>query len=201
MHWAVIQGKTRTGVCTMHMARRLDAGDVIYCEEMPIDPKEQTGSLYARLAARGAHLLVRTLRDLQKGSAPRIAQDESAATYAPQIHRTERYLDWHDTAQDIANKVRGLMPVPRALARMDGEDWIITSARVAQGTDVEGLDPATLPGTVALASAKRGLFVRAGGGWIEILKLKTPGKREMDAKAYLNGVAIEAGARFEEGTT
>ena len=141
IHWAVIPGEEQSGVCTMHMARELDAGDVIYCDRTRILEEETTGEVYERLQGMGAHLLIKTLRDLKQGVAPRIPQDHNVATYAPMILKKDRYLDWRQGGQDIANRIRGLYPVPRAIARYQGEDYLITGARYFANQPKDGVNP------------------------------------------------------------
>ncbi len=198
IHWAVINGEPETGVCTMHMARQLDAGDVIYCDRTEIEQDETTGALYERLQQMGAELLVRTLRDLVADIAPRTPQIESESTYAPMIFKPDRYLDWTQSGRSIADKIRGLYPTPRAITRYQDEDYIICEARLHAEEPVGKVDVSVQGnGIIAGVSPKHGLFVRCRDGWMEILRIKAPGKKEMEAKAYLNGAKLELNGRFE----
>jgi methionyl-tRNA formyltransferase len=198
IHWAVINGEAETGVCTMHMARKLDAGDVIYCDTTEIEKDETTGALYDRLQQMGAGLLVKTLRDLESGIAPRTPQIESESTYAPMIFKQHRYLDWNLSGRNIADKIRGLYPTPRAITRYQDEDYIICEARFHTEEPIGKVDAAIRGnGLIAGISPKHGLFVCCRDGWLELLRIKAPGKKEMDAKAYLNGAKLQLKGQFE----
>ncbi len=202
IHWAVIHGEKETGVCTMHMAKTLDAGDIIYCDRTDIDPEETTGELYDRLQEMGANLLVKTLKDIEAGVAPRIPQDDRISTYAPMIFKKDRYIDWNQAGLCILNKIRGLYPAPRAITKYQAEDYIICEAKFHLEEPVGKLDSTILePGVIVGISPKHGLFVRCKDGWIEILRLKAPGKKEMEAKAYLNGAKINLHSKFESEET
>ena len=86
---AVMDGAPETGVTTMYLASEMDAGDMIFSASTPIGPTETAGELFDRLAPMGAELLVKTLRAIEAGTAPRIPQDHGAATYAPPLTREE----------------------------------------------------------------------------------------------------------------
>ena len=77
IQWAVLNGDAVTGVSTMYLDRAMDTGDVIYAEQTPVGEFETAGELFDRLAVMGADLLVRTLRDVDAGVAPRTPQDHS----------------------------------------------------------------------------------------------------------------------------
>ena len=81
IQWAVLNGDKTTGVTTMYLAHDMDAGDMIYREETEIGEFETAGELFDRLMVMGAELLVKTLRDIENGTAPRVPQDHSAASY------------------------------------------------------------------------------------------------------------------------
>lgn len=202
MHWAVIQGEKETGVCTMHMVQALDAGDIIYCDKTNINPEENTGELYDRLQEMGANILVKTLKDIETGVAPRIPQDERVSTYAPRLFKEDRYIEWNQSGLSIFNRIRGLYPAPKAITKYQNEDYIICKAQFHQNEPVGKVDASiSEPGVIVGVSPKHGLFVRCKDGWLEILRLKAPGKKEMEAKAYLNGAKIHLHSKFESEAT
>lgn len=80
---AVAAGDTLGGVTTMHVVSELDSGDIIFQATTPITEEDTYGSVYERYAKLGGELLVKTVRALEDGTAPRIVQDPSLVTFAP----------------------------------------------------------------------------------------------------------------------
>ena len=143
---------------------------MIYQQEEPISKYDTAGDLHARLAQIGAGLLVKTLKDLERGDAPRVAQDDSAASYAPKLSKQDGRIDWTQDAVSIANKIRGFNPWPIAWCRSGScvaknQDCAIRIHR-AEPSDREGK-----PGTV-LSASNGEIEVAAGSGSVKVLELQ-----------------------------
>lgn len=110
IQWAIINGDKKTGVCTMYLDVGMDDGDIIQKEEVKIGEDETAGELWDRLSSLGAEMLVKTLKDIEKGKINRIKQSEEF-TIAPKIEKEMSKIDWENkTALQIKNLVRGLNP-------------------------------------------------------------------------------------------
>src|SRR6478672_11962412 len=81
--WTIINGESTTGVTTMKLVEKMDAGPIYLQEATEVASGETTGSLQTKLTPIGARLLRETLRRLQEGLLMPQEQDESAATFAP----------------------------------------------------------------------------------------------------------------------
>jgi len=181
IHWAILNGETESGVTIMHMARELDAGDIIAQTATVIDPDETVKTLYARLAALGGELLCTAVTAIEAGTAVRTAQDGSAATFAPMLTRELSPMDFTKTARQLHNQVRGLIPWPAAVTELDG-----IRCKIFRTTVTEERTEQT-PGSVIQAD-KRGLKLACGGGTVlEINELQPDGKKPMPAAAFLQG--------------
>ena len=111
IQWAVLNGDKKTGITTMYMDAGMDTGDMILKEEVEIGDNETTGELWDRLKIVGANLLVKTLKQIEDGTAPRIKQ-EGEFTIAPMLDKEMAKIDWENkTANEIKNLVRGLNPI------------------------------------------------------------------------------------------
>ena len=111
IQWAVINGEKETGITTMYMDVGMDTGDMILKEKVEIGEDETTGELWERLSKVGANLLVKTLEEIEDGTAPRIPQGEDF-TMAPMLEKEMSKIDWNNkTAREIKNLVRGLNPI------------------------------------------------------------------------------------------
>ncbi len=186
---AVAAGDTLGGVTTMHVVSELDSGDIIFQATTPITEEDTYGSVYERYAKLGGELLVKTVRALEDGTAPRIVQDPSLVTFAPPVEKEEGRVDWTRPAAAIRDTIRGFNPAPVAFCMLGGENIKLYTARVGHGSGA--------PGEVISADPATGLEVAAGEGSVIITELQSPGKRRMDAGAWLRGHRIVPGTRLE----
>jgi methionyl-tRNA formyltransferase len=185
----VIAGDAETGVSTMLLASRMDAGPVLLQRRTPIGPEETAGELAARLAGLGADLLVVTLDGLVSGIVQPRAQDEARATLAPKLAKEDGRIAWGRPAREIVNLVRGVNPWPGAFTRRDGAILKIWKSAVAPGR------AGAAPGTVLAASLKEGLVIAAGdGAAVSLLLVQAEGKKALPAPEYLLGHPLAVGA-------
>ena len=181
IQWAVLNGDAVTGVSTMYLDREMDTGDVIYTAQTPVGEFETAGELFDRLAVMGADLLVRTLRDIAAGTAPRTPQDHSQATYTRPLTRDDSPIDWDQNPRAIIKHICGLEPWPVATAELGGQTFKIHAADYSERTTHKA------PGTI-VAAGKDGVTVAcAGGQTVRITQLQVPGKKRMSAADYLLG--------------
>lgn len=182
---AVINGDAVTGVSTMYLASEMDAGDVIFTVETAIGKTETSGELFDRLAPMGAELLVKTIRAIEDGSAPRVPQQHEKATYAPPLSKDESPVDWFLPAVKICKHIYGMQPWPCATAEFGGTTFKIFAA------EETGNSSAREPGTV-ISAGKKGIEVVCGGGkTLLITELQAAGGKRMAAGAYLLGHPME----------
>ena len=187
IQWAVINGEKVSGVTTMQMNEGLDTGDMLLKVEIPLDEKETGGSLHDKLAEAGARLCVETLDALKAGTVTPEKQGDSPTAYAKMLDKHMGKIDWKMSAKEIERMIRGLNPWPSAYTRWNENDkgMKIWEAEVAEGQT----DKAA--GTVEVA--KDGFFVQTGDGLLKITALQIPGKKRMDAAAFLRGYQMETG--------
>ena len=187
IQWAVLNGDETSGVTTMYLAHDMDAGDIIYTEETPIGEYETAGELFDRLAEMGARLLVKTLRDIEAGTAPRTPQEHEKATYVKQLDKSICPIDWTRTQREIIKHICGLNPWPVATMTL-GKDTL--KVYKAEYTDTV-TDKA--PGVV-MSAGKAGLEIAcAEGRTVLVTELQAPGKKRMAASAWLLGHPVAVG--------
>ena len=185
IHWAILNGDNESGVTIMHMAKAMDAGDVIAQAVTPIDPNETVETLHDRLAQMGAALLTEVVEQLRDRTATRTPQDDSQVTYAPMLSRERSPLDWTRTARQLHDQVRGLIP------------WPATTTDIIGGQPVKifeveetGVQTDATPGTI-VAVGKQGIDVACGDGLVlRIKQLQAQGGKRMAADDYLRGHPI-----------
>lgn len=188
IQWAVINGEEVSGVTTMQMDEGLDTGDMLEKIVVPLTPDETGESLHDKLAAAGAKLCVQTLANVEKGLVKPEKQGESPTAYAKMLDKTLGNIDWTKSAVEIERLVRGLNSWPSAYTMWNGKMMKIWEAQVKASDNVG--DKA--PGTVVNVE-KEIFFVQTGEGLLGVKSLQIPGKKRMDAGAFLRGYQVKEG--------
>ncbi|HXP17052.1 MAG TPA: methionyl-tRNA formyltransferase [Terriglobales bacterium] len=187
IQWAIARGESVTGVTTMRIDARLDTGDILLQKEIPISPEDTAETLAPRMATLGADLMVETLRGLQAGRIHPRPQDHASATLAPILKKEDGRIDFHFTAREIVNRMRGFQPWPGAYTSFRGKNLHIWAARPAQGTLREG----------EIAAEAGHLIVGCGGGTgLELLEVQMEGKKRMPAADFVRGHRPSVGERL-----
>lgn len=207
IQWAVLNGDKKTGVTTMFMNAGMDTGDMILKEEVEIGEDETTGELWDRLKTIGANLLIKTVKEIENGTATRTKQPEEG-TMAPMLSKEMAKIDWKNkTANDIKNLVRGLNPIMGAYTFLDGKK--IKFWKVQTLTENELLEKfqeleeykyhlnKMQAGTVLFSDDKKGLFIKANGGILQVLEIQGENSKRMAIGDFLRGNPVEAGKIFE----
>ena len=185
IQWAVLNGDKITGVTTMYLASEMDTGDIIYTAETEIGEYETSGELFDRLKDMGAELLVKTLRDIDAGIAPRTPQDHSKASYVTMLDKSICPIDWNKTPREVLKHIYGLQPWPVATMELEGKTVRVFAAKYTDGKTEK------VPGAV-VSTDKGGLEIAcAGGETLLITELQAPGKKRMGAEDYLRGHQIK----------
>lgn len=186
IHWAVRSGERETGVTTMLMSRRLDAGEILLQSKTPIGPDETTGHLHDRLSMLGADLLEQTIIDLQLGKLRPVPQPELGVSYAPNIQKSDGLIDWGMGTEQIHDQVRGLNPWPAAFTFHEGRLLRIWSSRKGPESGVAE------PGQV-LQLTIDGPLVSTGTGSIVLREVQPESKRVMSGADYARGYNLRPG--------
>ena len=185
IQWAVLNGDKITGVTTMYLASEMDTGDIIYTAETEIGEYETSGELFDRLKDMGAELLVKTLRDIDAGIAPRTPQDHSKASYVTMLDKSICPIDWNKTPREVLKHIYGLRPWPVATMELEGKTVRVFAAKYTDGKTEK------VPGAV-VSTDKGGLEIAcADGETLLITELQAPGKKRMGAEDYLRGHQIK----------
>jgi methionyl-tRNA formyltransferase len=186
INWAIANGEIETGISLMQMDEGLDTGPVFCRRSVPIGRRETAGELAERLAQLAALVVREDLPRAVAGELQAVAQSDADATLAPPIGREHTRLDWTMSAERLSNLVRGMAPRPGAHTVLRGK-----SLRVLEAWPVDITLDAT-PGTVRVLGGTR-LAVRAGSGWLELIRAQVEGKKPLDARELVNGRALKDG--------
>ncbi len=179
LHHAIIDGYKETGVTIMYMDEAMDTGDIISTVTYPLKDTDTVGTVHDNLMEMGANLLMETLPSIISGTNKRIKQDNSKATYAYNISRSDEHLDFSGSGVLVERKVRGLNPWPLANTLFDDEEIKIISGYFVKGSSV--------PKKINVVT-KNSLGIGCSDGIYYVTALKPSGKKVMDIKSYLNGM-------------
>jgi methionyl-tRNA formyltransferase len=173
---AIVAGDQESGITVMYMDEGLDTGDVLLQMRVEIAADETGGSLHDRLAQIAPDALYEALAQLKAGSAPRIPQDSSTATYAPKLEREHGRIDWSESATVIERKIRAFDPWPGAfllLRDIAGRERKLKVFR-ASVTDSCSADPANL-------------VIPAKKDAVRLEEIQLEGKSRMKTAEFLRG--------------
>jgi methionyl-tRNA formyltransferase len=194
INWAIMQGDATTGLTIFWPDAGIDTGPILLQREVPIGPDDTVGSLYFNhLFPMGVEAMVESVRLVREGTAPRIDQDHSLATYEPICRDEHAGIDWEADSGQVYNLIRGTNPQPGAIARLDGElIRIFETERSATGSGA--------PGEI-LAVGDEGIQVALRDGSILIKRLQAPGSAKQPAGAFAQERKLTPGRRFANGTS
>ncbi|MEE8359985.1 MAG: methionyl-tRNA formyltransferase [Candidatus Omnitrophota bacterium] len=190
INWALVNGEKVTGVTTMKMVEKMDAGDVILQREADIKPLDTGETLKERLAVLGAELLMETIDLIASGKAAYKKQDEKEATYAPKLKKEDGLIDWSKDAREIENRVRGFSPWPSAYTHWNGNLVKIWKAE-SKAT------PQSKPDIGKILRLDDGIVVGTGKGELSVKTLQLEGGKRLDAASFLNGHKLRIGDKLQ----
>jgi methionyl-tRNA formyltransferase len=178
IQWSILSGDKKTGVTTMHMVEKLDAGDILLQMETPILETDTAETVHDRLAQMGAEMILPTLQGLEAGTLKGKPQEEALVTYASKLTKEMERLDPEDTAENLGRRIRALNPWPGTSLDV-GQRLKILQARVRR--DIQGVQGQIFEkfGTLLLGTAQ---------GSLELLSLQWEGKKKVSAAEFMNGL-------------
>lgn len=206
IQWALYHGETMTGITTMLMDAGMDTGPMLLKAYTPIDLLTNAQELARTLSHLSADLLVETLLKLDRGEVTPDSQDNSQATYAPLIQKTDFNLDWSKSAIALHNQIRGFNP--NCVTQFRGEALKITASLPLTPALLPQLPPPfqDLPlapslftlsaapiGTVVQILKNYGPLIQTGDGFLLLQAVQPAGKRVQSGWDFANGTRLAGG--------
>lgn len=189
IQWAIARGETATGVTTMRIDAGLDTGDILLQKELAINAKDTAETLSPRLAAIGADLLVETLRGLQTGTVRPQPQDHAQATLAPILKKEDGRINFHLSATEICNRLRGFQPWPGAFTTFRGKNLHIWNAVPVERN---------LSAGEILVDDERLFAGCAPGSALDVIEVQPEGKKHIAVQDFIHGYHPSSGERFDK---
>ena len=185
IQWAIANGDRITGVSIIHLAQKMDAGDILRQETYPIVDDDTSGVLHDKLAVFGAKLLLRAIDDIRNGTVSCTEQDESTVVEVRKLTKEDGIIDWSLPAVSIRNRIRAFDPWPGSMCKLpDGEPLKVWQVELEEGNGTPGevLDDR--------------LLVATGAGALRLTEIQPAGKKRMPAASFLNGHPVSKGTRL-----
>jgi len=212
IQWCLYHGETETGMTTMLMDAGMDTGAILLESRFPINLLDNAHQLAIALSELGADLLISTLFKLQERAIEPIPQEDSQATYAPLIQKSDYCLDWSRPALSLHNQIRGFFPNCIATFRgqalkilatvpLEAADGSPLPAEIQQlqGQDFGQGQSDRTPGTVVGLAKKLGAIVQTGKGKLLLREVQLAGKRSQSGWDFVNGMHLQVGDSLTNG--
>lgn len=185
VNWVLIHGETQTGVTLHHMVEKPDRGDIVSQRAVPISDDDTAATLYAKLTVAAAQLMRDVYPRLCDGTAARIPQDHSRASYFGGRRPEDGRIDWQQPARSIFNLVRAVThPYPGAFATWNGARLYVWAAGVEAGRS-------GAPGRILSVSPE--LIVGTGSGGLVVRRVQGDGEAEMSGAQWAAAHSVREG--------
>ncbi len=183
IHYAILEGKTETGISIMYMAEKLDAGDIISQEKVTIGKTDHVGIMHDRLSEVGANLLIETLPSIFARTNKRIVQNEAKVSFAPNISREQEQINWNNPHDQVYNQIRGLHPWPVAYTVFAG-----SRMKIWWGEPTDEIFTGKKPGEIVAVEGETAFIVACGNEkGVRIIEVQPAGKKRMAVSEFLRG--------------
>lgn len=190
INWPIIWGAAKTGISYFWPDDGLDEGAVLLQKEIDIGPDDTLGAVYFDKAfPMGVEAALEAIDLVRAGDPPKIAQDDSKATYEGWCNKKAAEIDWSRSVGEVYNLIRGCNPQPGAWTTFNGE--------TLQIFDSEKLDDGAF-GRVGQVSAvgDDGMLVTAGRGAVRVKRVRYAGGKKVTAKEFAGQAGLEEGAKL-----
>lgn len=189
---ALALGETKTGVTLMQMVAKMDAGDTIDQEIVPITSTDNSTSLRSKLAEACVPLIVRNIKNLLEARSIFTPQDETKATYTRKINKEDGWINFNASAKELDCRIRAFTPWPGGYFKVDETIIKIGSC---EPLDVNSQTP---PGQI-IGLDEKGLIIATGGGGLRLTSLQRPGGKMLPIHDFLRGFPLSEFTKIQNG--
>ena len=212
IQWSIVNGDRKTGITTMLMDVGMDTGDMLLKAETEIKLLDNALDLAITLSNQGADLLIETLSKLKQKAITPTPQDDSQATYARLIEKSDFAIDWSKSAIAIHNQIRGFFP--NCFATLDGKKLKITATVPITSDTIDELPEeysnikqqyseltslTGKPGEIVKNIKNQGVVVQTGSGLLLLKQVQLAGKRSQSGWDFVNGMRLNEGTAIDNG--
>jgi len=187
INWVLINGEKESGVTTFFLKQEIDTGDILFTEKVTLTGRETAGDLHDRLMAKGAGLLVKTVKAVESGRYTENPQEHLSEgmelKHAPKIFKEDCNIKWDEPSEIIYNFIRGLSPYPTAYTTLNEKILKVF------GAEYELAESNEKPGEF-FSDNRTFLKVSATDGFVHLTDVQLEGKKRMGIQEFLRGVRL-----------
>jgi methionyl-tRNA formyltransferase len=183
---AIMAGEEITGVTIFFMDEKIDHGEIIMQESLPIDPVDTYGSLSDRLASLAASMLPAVIKSIEQGTCHRIRQDEQSKVYAPKVQKEETIINWSKNTRTVFNLIRSLSPSPGAKTRFRDQELTVINALPS--------DKSFAPASCHIVG--KNIHVGTQDGSVILTEIKPENKKKISGLDFINGFRVQEGEKL-----
>ncbi len=204
IQWAVIDGLRETGVTIMQLDEGMDTGPMLASQTLAIVPGQSAGALAMAMAPIGAATLMQTLREVVAGQAIATPQPGNASI-ARMLRKDDGWIDFAQTAAQVAARINGVDPWPGAQAMLHSADAPAVAIKLFgavvvdegdHGNDIDALATVGVaPGAIVAISAA-GAAIVCADGVVRIADIQVAGRKRMGFAALAAGRGVAVGQRL-----
>ncbi|MCX8031382.1 MAG: methionyl-tRNA formyltransferase [Thermodesulfovibrionales bacterium] len=192
IHWAIINGETKTGLTIFWPDKGIDTGPILLQKEVEILPDDTTGTVYFnKLFPLGVEAILEAVEMIKKGTAPRIPQDDSQATYEPLCTDEVTLIDWSKPAQNVYNLIRGANPSPGAWTHYKG-----IKIRIFDSSFEPSEQKGSSFGEVTFIDDES-FLINCNGGSIRVKRVQPAGSGKIKANEFVSQYGLSVGDKFQ----
>jgi methionyl-tRNA formyltransferase len=191
IQWALLNGDRESGVTIMQIDEGLDTGDMLLSEKLAIEDKDTSATLFSKLSKLGGQALIKALNGMRSNEIKPVKQDDSQATEAPLLEKSQGLINWSKSSFEISCQIRGLDPWPLAYTFLSKKRLKLFAPLVVEAEVTEE------PGVICRVD-NEGILIAAGSNYLLVKEIQTDGNRRMKVRDFLNGHKLVNGDRFGE---
>ncbi len=192
---AIEAGDRETGISVIYMEEKLDTGDIITRQAVPLHPDDTGGIVHDRLAELAPVVLKECVDGIAGGEVSRNPQDDSQATYAPKLHRGDGEVDWNRSARFLERRIRAHDPWPGSFTSFNDGRGRARRLKIFPGERLLEETPNESPGEL-ISVGSSGITVACGKGGIRFNEVQIEGGKRLPVPEFIKGNSLAAGARF-----
>ena len=192
INWAIINGENKTGVTTFFIDDKIDTGAIIISKETAISENENAGELHDKLMNLGSEAVIETLKLIENKTVRTNVQNNSdQLKTAYKLNKENCRIDFLKKGEEIYNLIRGLSPYPTAwfIIKDDDNEWNVKVYESKFIKDQHALEIGTI------ITQKKEIKIAISNGFLEIIVIQMPGKKQMKIAELLNGMTFSSNAK------
>ncbi len=178
---AIMNLENKTGITLIKLNENLDEGPIINKYDFKISENMNAQELSENLASLASQKIIDDLDSIFTGNIELTNQDNSKATYAKKIDKSEGKINWNENAEKIMGKINGLYPFPGAWFLFNGERYKILKAEVSDAKGEKGM------------MHSDNFEIGCNNKSIKILSIQREGKKVQTIKEFILGTKIKKG--------